>query len=282
MRFSASQLKTWSNCALKAKYHYIDGMQRRSTGTAAHMGSAVHVGLEKHYKDGGGLDVALSEFDSYYMNPDNYPDKVNRGTTFNGGYEKGVKMLTAYFEDVAFDQYDRIILGAEVPFKVDFAGHDLTGFIDLLYTNTGYLTLAIQDWKTGRRPNTDSLYLDVQGTCYAWAVSCKEFWVGHDGDDKYPGIENGEELYERFKNVQPDVIWYDLKNNKPYSFGRRTTQDFARLYRLMQMIERAVETDTYIPTISGDSCGFCEYQDICPVYFDDLNRFDESPVSVIL
>ena len=119
----------------------------------------------------------------------------------------------------------------------------------------------------------ETLHLDVQFTSYDFASRQKEFWCGYPGEeDKYAGLENGEELYEIFKDVPRVNIWYDLRKNESINVGERTDFDVARLYRLAEMISRAVEYKVYIPNISAESCGWCSYQDLCPVYFENNNK----------
>lgn len=131
---------------------------------------------------------------------------------------------------------------------------------------------------TGKRPILDALYLNIQFTGYHWATYQKEFWCGYPGqEDKYSGFENGEELWEYFKDIPREGYWLDLKKMEYIYVGPRGPLDFARMYRLMEQVDRAVQLDACIPTIDESTCTWCAYQDICPVYHsqtlvgDDLN-----------
>ena len=117
---------------------------------------------------------------------------------------------------------------------------------------------------TGKRPNKQSLGFDVQFTAYLYAAQQKEFWTGYD--EKYVGLPNGEELYERFKDFEFVGIWSDLKNSKDYPVGPRTESDYDRLAYVLDSISRAIEHEVFVPDISGDTCGICSYQDLCPIY----------------
>lgn len=104
-------------------------------------------------------------------------------------------------------------------------------------------------------------------TSYLYAAQQKQFWCGYEPEiDKYKGFENGEELWERYKDYEFTGVWYDLRNAKEYPVGPRTQLDYQKLYRCLDSIARVVELDAYMPDISGDTCGICSYKDICPLY----------------
>ena len=83
---------------------------------------------------------------------------------------------------------------------------------------------------------------------------------------------NGEELWERFKDIPRKTIWYDLKKNQDVIIPPHNDLDYGRLYRSMEQISRAVDLEVFVPNISGDSCSWCSYQEICPVYFDPIDK----------
>lgn len=103
-------------------------------------------------------------------------------------------------------------------------------------------------------------------TSYIYAASRKEFWTGVPGSDKYVGLQNGAELYEKYKDFDIIGIWLDLRNSKSYDVGPRGHTDIVRLYRCCDEIERAIEHEVFVPSISGDSCRVCSYKEICPAY----------------
>lgn len=268
IKFSASQLKKWQECALQGKFQYIDRLGTYKVGSSAYLGTAVHYALEQLH-----LGVAepseiegifLQEYDS------GEPDYIVRRTTYSGLRDKGKKMIKAYLE--TWGLRDIEILGVEKRFMVPMGKHMVSGVVDLLYIYND--ELYIVDLKTGAKPNYDNLYLNIQFTTYDFAVTCPEFWVGIESDDpkwpdKYEGWEDGVELYERIKDMPRNLIWYDLRDNREIDVGKRGPKDYGRLYRLMEMIDRSVETETFMPNISGDSCTYCDFHKECPVWFDN-------------
>lgn len=267
MRFSASMISSWSKCSLMAKYAYVDKLPELQNASAT-FGTCVHEALEQ-YNKGASVTDAAARFLYTWANPevlgvaiDTWPKRVAYTTL----RETGVRMINEYHENVRWS--NREVIGVEHKFCVPFGTHELSGIVDVLQCKKGdSKKLKIVDLKTGRRPNLDNLYLNIQMTAYHYAASRREFWVGNpDYGDRYPGFPNGEELWERFKNAERTVIWHDLKANKEVNAGRRDDNDYLRLYRCCLEIEKAVEREVFVPTISGDSCLFCSFTEICRAY----------------
>lgn len=263
MKFSASQLKTWQSCSLQAKFSYID-KKGRSTGSSALFGSCVHEALELLNKG-----VSLEDAEIYFLDniQSREPDYWNRRTSLTGFKDKGVQMLRDYAAYQELNPAD--VIASEFRFMVDVGEHQVSGIVDAIELPHDHSSLDVIDYKTGRRPILDTLHLDIQMTIYQWASMRREFWTGYPGqEDKYQGIENGEEFFEYFKDIPRKAYWFDLKTAEPIYVGDRTGRDFGRLYRLIEQVARAVEYDVYVPTLTGDTCTWCDHTDICPVYFD--------------
>ena len=267
MKFSASMMKTFHKCSLQAKFNYIDKIPQQ-TGSAAWFGSIIHSALEL-MGNGGTLEDALKQF-NYDINASE-PDYWNRRSSYTQYKDQGQNMLT----DFAYkDRWtENNIIASEHKFMIDIGDHQLRGIVDALSFPKDVSSLDIIDWKTGSRPTNDNLRLDVQFTAYEYASYQKEFWCGYPGnEDKYPGMINGEELWERFKDIPRKTIWYDLKKNQDVIIPPHNDLDYGRLYRSMEQISRAVDLEVFVPNISGDSCSWCSYQEICPVYFDPIDK----------
>jgi hypothetical protein len=270
MKFSASQLKTWGRCSLQAKFQYIDKIDRWETGSAAHFGTSVHLALE-NYHNGKNEEECILIFRKYFDSIE--PDRWDRRTSYTKYKDIGPKMIKNYIDVMKWETHKT--LGVEYRFMVPFGDHILSGIIDHLHTDKQESVLFIDDLKTGAKPNLDTLHLDLQFTVYDYASTQKEFWTGAVSDDpewpdKYPGLPNGEELFEKFQNLPRKNRWVDLRTTKFIDVGPRNDFDYARLYRMAEMIQRAVDTETYVPCISADSCYFCPYKPECPVYLNPI------------
>lgn len=266
MKLSASLIKSFMKCPTQAYFNIVERVPQRQHA-AASFGSAVHLALEL-YNNTKDVEAAVHCFLFAWDHPEEFdiePQIWAPRTSFGAYRQKGIEIIRTYHENHQWVK--REIIGTEVRFMVDFGDHQLSGMVDLLETPTDSTLLKVTDFKSGYRPSANNLHLDIQFTTYMYAVQQKEFWCGHpDEPDKYCGLENGEELFERFKSYDIEGYWYDLKKNKEYNVGPRTERDFARLLRCCDQIARAVELDVFVPDISGETCGVCSYNEICPVY----------------
>lgn len=144
---------------------------------------------------------------------------------------------------------------------------------DGLYVTDDYI---VTHNTAGKRPTYDTLHMNSQFTTYDYASRQKEFWLGTGGDpdDHWfcPPMENGEELWERFKDQDRRAIWWHLRQGKPIYVGPRDDADYMRLYRCCEEIEKAMERDVFIPSIGAESCLWCDFSDICPLYIPNAEE----------
>jgi CRISPR/Cas system-associated exonuclease Cas4 (RecB family) len=266
MKVSPSLIKNFMRCPLQAKFNYIDKIPQQQS-SAASFGSAVHLALEL-YNNTNDLDAAERCFLFAWDYPKEFglePEIWNRNTSYGQYRERGIEFIRNYHEENKW--VEREILATEHRFCVPFRNHMISGIVDILETPNDSNILKITDLKTGYRPSAHNLSFDVQFTSYMWAATQREFWVGYEPEiEKYCGFPNGEELFDRFKNHDIVGVWYDLRKCKEYEVGPRTEADFNRLHRCLDEIEKAVNLEVFVPNISGESCGLCSYQDICPLY----------------
>ncbi len=237
-------------------------------GGPAHFGTSVHLAIE-HLHNGSTVEEAVQIFRDYFdsIDCDYYPPR----TSYTKYKDDGPRMIREYAAAIEWES--TLTLGTEYRFMVPFGDHILSGIVDHLHTDHNYENLYIDDLKTGAKPNMDTLHLDLQFTTYLWAVQQREFWVGMESDDpkwpdKYAGLPNGEELFEKFQKSNHVARWVDLRKTAFTNVGPRTEFDYARLYRMAEMIERAIETKTFVPSISADACKWCSFHDLCPVYIE--------------
>jgi hypothetical protein len=251
-------------CPLAAHYRYDEHLPSPGVNGKTVFGSVIHGALEL-YNNTGDYDATVAKFKKDWANPPVEPAWWPRSTSYASLRVKGLEILEATKNHYRFQ--DRVVFGAEVPFLVPFGDHELTGFVDLVESRrsgTGAELLHVVDFKTASRsPTTTELALDIQFTTYVWAVSQKEFWVGAKGNPDFPGIENGEWLWETIGRDMPKrAIWFGLWNGKELDAGPRTDDDFSRLYRLCDEIVRATEYEVFVPKI-GPACETCDYVEPC-------------------
>lgn len=281
MRMSASRMGMWMKCSLMAKFRYVDHLPTKRTSRMT-FGICVHAALEQYNIDGDG-PAAVALFTDLWDNPEKInatPEVWPKGTTHGGFREKGIEVIKTYHEKQGWES--RIILAQEHKFLVPMGKHELQGVVDLLEirkSGRGKNVLRIVDYKTGsKQPYKTDLRLNLQFTIYDYASRQKEFWVGN-GPDYPPLAPNGEELWEKYKDMPRRGIYFHLLGCKEIDAGERDEIDFMRLYRAVSEIARADELKVYVPCISGETCHFCDFTEPCGVripeqqYSDDENFF---------
>lgn len=266
MKFSPSMIKKWMKCQQQAAFSYVDKIPDDRVSAAAEYGSMVHLALEA-FNNNEDPDEAMAVFRDGWDNADHQEMEYPPRTSFGQYRDKGIKMVEAYIESRQWASDD--IIATEHRFCVPIGKHELSGIVDALTVDEAVRQLKIVDYKTGYRPNADNLHLDIQFTGYFYAVHRKEFWTGVEGSDRYVGFPNGEELFEKYRDYNKSAIWFDTRNTKEYDVGPRGTADIVRLYRCLDSIEAAIEAGVFVPNISGDTCKWCSYQEICPVYLTE-------------
>lgn len=273
MRFNYSLIHTWMQCSLMARFQEIDRLPRLS-GSKQVFGSIVHHALDQ-YNRTGDLDHAIRCFTDGWDDPSQLGlqiDVWNRYTAAGSLRERGIKILRDYDEKQRFEP--RQVIASEHRFCVPFGRHELSGIVDLAElknNHKGVQLLRLIDYKTSSKaPLRSELYANIQFSTYAYASLQPEFWLGNPaaetGDRKYPPIAQGEWWHEMLQETPRRAIWYHLWDSKELDAGERGETDFMRLYRVCNEIERAIEAQVFVPNISGDTCGICDYADgPCPV-----------------
>jgi RecB family exonuclease len=266
MRFSASRMKLWQSCALAAHYRYDQKLPTRQSGRAT-FGTVCHKALE-HLNKTGDYEASVALFKDLWEHPEKIgaePDYWPKGSSWAPLKERGLEMLKHVHDLHRFQTHT--VLAVEHKFLVRLGRHELFGFVDLVdmeRSGTGTELCRVVDYKTSSRiPSQAELGLDLQICTYMYAVNQKEFWTGIPGDPEFPGMENGEWLWETVgKMAEKRAIWYALWSHKQIDAGPRTDLDFRRMYRLCEEIARAEELGVHVPHI-GEACQWCDYQEPC-------------------
>lgn len=268
MRFSASRLKKWSNCPLQAHFAYDLKLPVEGSNAKAVFGSCIHQALDG-YNRTGDLDQALALFNDLWENPEKVGAPVHtliwpRQTSYGSLKDRGNAVLRDTAERIRLEK--RVVIASEHEFLVPFGRHELHGFVDLMevrQTGRGKNIVKVVDWKTNaRQPNFADLYLDIQFTVYMYASLQPEFWFGNGPE--FPPVENADWVYEMYFNLPRRAIWYQLWTQKEIDAGPRDDEDYFRLYRLCDSIQRATEAEVWVPKI-GDACTFCDFKEPCGI-----------------
>ena len=220
-------------------------------------GTCVHDALEL-YNNSGDIDRAVERFKTTWEDPAILNAEVDlwpQNTSWGELRERGIASILRFHEDNKWET--RTIVANEHKFLVPFGDHTLTGFVDCIeIVGAGKnKELRIIDYKTSSYvPTHLELRMNVQFTIYLYASMQPEFWTN---------IPNGEKLFEGLRDVPRRGVWYSLWNHRRVDVGPRNDLDMERLYRVMLEIERAQEAEVYVPNISGESCMWCAYTNLC-------------------
>jgi PD-(D/E)XK nuclease superfamily protein len=268
LKFSASMLGEWCSCPLKAKYKRIDHLPDPVNARAV-FGSIVHQSLE-HWHTHGDLQQALRIFEVVWADP----SKIGLQIGIFGPYDnwaelnaKGSHVIAQYVEKRSWERIEHI--ASEFEFCVPLGPYDLHGFVDELEFHRNAArqkTLVVLDLKTGKPPTKTALRLNLQMSAYLYAVSQREFWTGCP-ERGIPGHPMGEVAWESVRDLPRRAIWMDLNDGRELDAGDRTDEDFGRLLRACQEIERAIRYQVYVPNV-GTTCHYCPYggpDGPCPV-----------------
>lgn len=272
MRFSASRLAMWQQCQMKARFHYIDNLPSGPQNAKASFGTCIHHAF-KLYNDTGNVELAVETFKDVWEFPEKLgvaPEAWPKRTTYGGLRDRGIEAINRYARGIKWES--RRIIGSEHEFVVPFGKHELHGFVDCLESRrsgTGKRLLRVTDYKTNaKKPSVAELALNIQFTIYDWASRQPEFWT----------MEDGEKLFKEFQEFPRRNIWYHVMDACEIDAGSRDQEDFDRLYRLCESIERAYEAEVFFPNI-GDPCELCPYTGPCGVHVptkEELRSQDEA------
>jgi hypothetical protein len=254
-------------CSLQAKYKYEDGLPSKRNAKTV-FGSIVHESLQYYYESRGDESGAIKMFMSKWGHPEKAGHVIDywpRYTSFDGLMKKGKEVIKYVHQSHRWQDFT--VLATEHPFLVPFGPtHELTGFVDLVgieKSGTGTELLKIIDFKTASKaPSIGELALDPQLTTYSYAATRPEFWLGVEGDPRFPAIDNGEWWLTMTKGMPHRAIWWGVWVGRQIDAGPRTQKDFERLYRVCTEIQKAKDADVFMPKI-GSACTFCDYKNEC-------------------
>jgi putative RecB family exonuclease len=248
--YSHSCLETFKTCPLRYKFHYIDKIKREEEGIEAFLGSRFHKAMEKIYKDLMFRPYSLDELLVFYQDDwdKNYHDKIiitDKERKAGDYKEIGKKFIEDYYQHYSpFNQGE--ILGIErlVMINLEDNGQEykLKGYIDRLdQAKDG--TYEIHDYKTSKVfPEQNKVDEDSQLALYQ--IGIQNMWNDVD---------------------QVELVWHYVAFDKEIR-SSRTEEELDDLKKdTIDLIKKIEDTREFLPKEST-LCGWCYYQDICPVH----------------
>lgn len=275
MRVRQSDLKTWAKCPLIYKFQNIDGLTREQSGSLT-FGSIIHHCIQ-HLEETQDLAGSLLLFQELWiqptlLDPTYQPQYYVRGTSWKKFMERGEQVLRDWWGIASWDS--AVTIGREHTFEVPIGrnGHTLFGTADKveiafradINAGLGGNVLKIVDYKTDKKtPTYDYLAEDLQFSAYAYASMQREFWTNIGGD----------EAWQRHLSLPRYGEWVQLSGPKRMDAGIREQRHFNRIEMAIDALAESVGMRIFVPTISGETCRYCEFRKPCglPELDDDGN-----------
>lgn len=245
--WSFSSINTYLNiCSLQWKFRYIDRLEPESTSVPLIFGSAFHSAAEElaYARQNGDYSCATevrASFRNYWNIECQAADKLSlTQEEFDDLEKKGQDMM----ETLYYNWCEGNIVGIARAFSVEIPGvtKPLIGEYDLLVRDDDGKFIII-DWKTSSRKwSADKADKDLQATAYAYS------WYQKNG-------------------INPEVRFDVVTKTKQPAYEQhstfRTEEDFQRLTKLVQTVERATEAKIFVPNEQSFYCGSCPYKNAC-------------------
>ena len=245
--WSFSSLNAFLNiCSLKWAFgHYYD-LEPESTSVNLVFGSAFHSAaswLAERRKEGiyASSKELCEVFDESWTwecrAADNLELSIEEMKEFNALGRKMIDTLNnQWLEDEILD------VGKAFSARLPGSAKPLIGEIDLIVKDdSGRVTLV--DWKTSARKWPEGKAdKDLQATCFS--LAWREL-TGESAPFRYDVVT---------KTKTPAYVQYPTF---------RGEDDFQRLSKLVETVERAVEAEAFTPSEQSFFCGSCEYKTAC-------------------
>jgi len=248
--YSYSCLKTFKNCPLQYKFQYIDRIKREEERIELFLGSRFHKVMEKIYKDLILRRYSLEELLVFYQEDwdKNYHDKIII-TDQERKVEDYQKIGRKYIEDYYQHYYpfnQGKILGVEREVLINLEDHGeeyrLRGYIDRLeQVKDG--TYEIHDYKTSKT-FPEQIKMDEDNQLALYQLGIQRMW----------------------KDVhQVELVWHYVVFDKEIR-SVRSKEELEELKKdTVRWIKKIEATPEFLPQESA-LCGWCSYQDICPLF----------------
>lgn len=244
--WSQSSINCWLQCSLKYFFRYIAKIESETTSSNLVFGSAIHRALDmmadRKMKGQSAKQNEIRDFYSLEWNNQLACAKkidLESKEEQDALHDKGLEMIDVYLKEWK----DKNIIGHAEAFSIEMHGlsKPVIGEYDLLVEDgTGNVTIV--DWKTAARKwDEEKPHKDNQATLYCLA------WKQDKG--KAPKFRFDVLTKTKVPSVQ-------MLNTE------RKEDDFNRLTKVFQQVERGINAGVFIPCESF-MCSSCEYAKAC-------------------
>ncbi len=251
---SNSSINLYITCPLAYRFRYVDKIKTSTVASALVFGTAFHAACgscAQCHMEGGEVDAdhAVGIFEIALNTEMDGEKKVEfkKDESRAEMVTTGERMVRAFVGSWRPNK----ILGVGVPFCVNISKGDdtlelpLVGEYDLVEEGKDGKPVIV-DWKTAARRWADyKCHKDLQATCYAYAFN------------EVNGVIPTVRFDVATKTRSPEIIPFPTS---------RAEDDFARLFKIVKMVERGVAAGVFVPNMNGFHCDGCEYAANCEAW----------------
>jgi len=254
---SASKIIQYSDCSLKYKFIYVDGLRKPAKSVHLAYGSAIHKGLEDLNKS---LVTGIADIEDIYQSyHDSWYEELDAQGLAPSGYvtDKLYQMGLNAIEDYYNNFVDYEVIASELFFEVPYReGYTMKGIIDALIKRKG--EIMVVDYKTSKEAfNRFKLDTSVQLAMYAWAFR-KLIAEG-----KFPSMKKQMEDFISYYVIIKD---YDtLASNIKMQRKKITDKHLDRMHYILGKFIEAKENEIYVPNYNSN-CHWCEFKKECAAF----------------
>lgn len=271
--YDNSQLQEFKNCQYRYWLHYGLGYKKRQEGVDEHdknFGTAIHAGLETHYK-GGDLGSVIKAFSEAY--PTQLSTDDNAKTQ-----ENGIKILQEYIKHYQEQDKKFKVLACEETDTFEIApGVNYRVKIDLIVENTEQGGVYVIDHKTTGK-SFDYRYWsqfepNSQLTGYS-AYAQKRFKEAHGA--MINGIRLG---YRQRKYLDSPAGFYYEFQRQLFNRSKNQIEAWKRdVLHWVALLTLARENNRWGKNMS--QCTYCSYRPICLAEWDPLTESDRDCIEI--
>jgi RecB family exonuclease len=251
MILSPSKITLYSDCGLKYKFQYIDGIKKLKTSIHLIYGSSIHKALELLnnsliQKDKTDIEDVLQAFD------DHWKKETTEGEIKNGFYEEklyytALETLIKFYKE--YSDYE--VLASETEFSVPFGDTQLHGIIDAVIQCKG--KIYIVDYKTSK-DLYEKFKIDTSIQLAIYAYAFRHLL----SDGKFPNIVKTQEDYVTYYVLTKDIDNLQIEIQKK----KITEKEIKRLEYIANQATIGIQNKIFLPNYNSQ-CKYCEYKKEC-------------------
>jgi len=254
LAFSYSKMSLYEECPLKYKFKYLDKIKEEPKFYFA-FGSAIHSALEFLYSVKAPPFPTLDEVHGAFRREWSAKSYLEKGyrtqEKSDADCEKGLKMLTAYYEHNRARFAPPFLLEYSTDVAVD--GLKVRIIADKIeYSGNG--RVLVTDYKTGKDVRREPAQLYMYQKITELDPVLKE--------------KIAETYGQRVSEVRIDrMLYYHVPTNKEYFFERADDREIGGFWERVLGVADSIKSLKFEPTPGERQCSWCDYKALCPAFF---------------